>query len=274
MRGNAAVFVIGMVVAALVGIAAAFAMQSGVLQGSEPKKVLGTTDASADALKNQVGVMEQRLMMRVDELATGVEMLASELGALRKEVSNLKTQGPIMASPAVVGGEEGAAAPVNLSEAINRVLDDRDKRQEDQREADRAQRAQEMQDRMKEMVTSRTQRYGEEHGWDAAKTQQVNQIMAEYTEKMGQLGGSMFGRGGRRGGPGAAGGQQDTTSRDQMRQLMDDTKAKLLQVVSEEEANQLLQSRGGSNPGGMGGRGSQRGGGNRGGGGTGGGGGR
>jgi len=267
MRGSAAVFVIGMFAAAVVGIAAAFAMQSGFLQGSEPKKVLGTPEASTDDLKNQVGTMEQKLLMRVDELAVGVEMLASELGALRKEVANLKTQAPIMASPAVVGGEEGAA-PVNLGEAINRVLDDRDKRREEEREAERVQRTQEMQDRMKEMMTSRTQRFGEERGWDAAKTQQVNQIMGDYYEKLGQLGGSMFGRG-RRGGPGG-GGTDDSGSRDQMRQLTEDTKAKLIQVVSEEEANQLLQSRGG--PGGMGGRGSQRGGGNRGGGGSGGGG--
>ncbi len=243
MRGSAAVFVIGMFAAAVVGIAAAFAMQSGFLQGSETKKVLGTSDVSADALKNQVGTMEQKLLARAEELSMSVEMLTSELQALRKEVTNLKLQGPVMASPAVVG-EEGSA-PVNLSSAINRALDDREKRQEEERQAERDQRAEEMRTRMKEAMTSRTQRFAEEKGWDAAKTQSVNQIMSDYYDKMGQMGMSMFGggRGGRRGGFGGPGGGNEE-SRAQMQQLMDDTKTKLLTIVSEEEANQLLRSRG------------------------------
>jgi hypothetical protein len=104
---------------------------------------------------------------------------------------------------------------------------------------------------MKEMMTSRTQRFAEEQGWDAAKTQTVNQIMGDYYDKMGQMGMSMFGGGrGRRGG---FGGNEE--SRAQMQQLMEDTKTKLLTVVTEEEADQLLRTRG---P--MGGRGSDRGG--------------
>jgi hypothetical protein len=230
-----------MFAAAIVGIAAAFAMQSGFLEGGEPQKVLGASDASGEALKNQMGTMEQRLMARADDVATSVEMLASELQALRDEVKNLKLKAPVMASPAAVGGEEGSA-PVNLSAAINQALDDREKRREEERDAERAKNMESMRERMKEWMTSRTQRIAEEKGWDAAKTETVNQIMSEYYDKMGQMGMSMFGGRGRRGGRGGFGGSEE--SRAQMQQLTEDTKTKLLTVVTEEEANQLLRSRG------------------------------
>jgi hypothetical protein len=232
-----------MFAAAIVGIAAAFAMQSVVLEGSESKKVLGATDVTTDSLKHQVGTMEQKLLARSDELATSVEMLASELQALRMEVKNLKMRAPVVAAPTGEGGEP-VAAPTNLSSAINQALDDRDRRREEEREAEREKWAEGMRTRAKEMMTGRTQRIAEENGWDAAKTQTVNQIMSDYYDKMGEMGMSMFGGGrGRRGGFGGRGGGSEE-SRAQMQQLMEDTKTKLLTVVTEEEANQLLRSRG------------------------------
>lgn len=251
MRGSALIFVIGMFAAAIVGIAAAFAMQTALPTKAAPGAEPVSTDVTTDILRNDINAFEQRMRAEIGELTASVDSLNGQMQTLKKEMQTFVAQaGTAGSGAAVVADAEGQPAVVgNLDTAINRVLDDRDKRREEEREQERTQRATEMRDRFKGMMTSRTERYAEEKGWAPAVTEQVKVIMSDYMDKMGEFGMSGFGR--RRGGSG--GSDED---REKMRQLMDDTRAKLLSIVSEEEANELLQ-------GGMGGRGP---GGNRGGG--------
>ena len=255
MRGSALIFVIGMFAAAVVGIAAAFAMQTALPTKAEPGVEPVSTDVTTEVLRNDINAFEQRMRAEIGELTASVDSLNAQMQTLKKEMQTFVAQAGT-AGAAVVEGEDGQPAVVgNLDSAINRVLDDRDRRREEEREEERTQRATDMRNRFKEMTNSRTERYAEERGWTPAVTDQVKVIMSDYMDKMGEMGMSMFGR--RRGGPGGPGGSDE--DRDKMRQLMDDTRAKLLSIVSEEEANQLLQ-------GGMGGPGRGGFGGNRGGG--------
>lgn len=253
MRGSAAVFMLGMIVAAIVGIAAAFAMQTAMLDGFEATEISGSTGAGSGDVKIELANTEHRLQSQIKEIAANVEALTGNVERLRTEIQSISLQTPV-----AVGGSGETSAPVaatNLGSAINQVLDDRDKRREEERAQEREQRAIEMRDRFKEMMNGRTQRYAEEKGWDAGKTDQVKQVMGDYYTRMSEI--SPMGFMGRRGGRGGDRGGTDET-REQINQLREDTKSKLLQLVSEEEANELLQSGFG------GGRGGRPGGGGRG----------
>jgi predicted RNase H-like nuclease (RuvC/YqgF family) len=237
MRGSAAVFVLGMIVAAIVGIAAAFAMQTAMLDGFDTAGTPGSTDHASNDLKIELTNTEQRLQSKIEVLAGNIEELSGSVEGLRADIRNLKLQAPVAVSDS---GE--AAAPVvagNIGEAINRVLDDRDKRRDEEREQERAQRTADMRERFKGMMVSRTERYGEEKGWDTGKTDQVKSVMSEYYEKMSEISPMGFMGRGRGGRGGDRGGTEET--REQINQLREDTKNKLLQLVSEEEANELLQ---------------------------------
>jgi len=236
MRGSAAVFMLGMIVAAIVGIAAAFAMQTAMLSGIETAETSGSTGAVSGDVKIELANTEHRLQSQIKEIAANVEVLTGNVERLRTEIQNISLQAPV-----AVGGSGETAAPVvgNLGDAINRVLDDREKRRDEERDQEREQRAADMRDRFKEMMTGRTQRYAEEKGWDATKTDQVKQVMGDYYTRMSEI--SPMGFMGRRGGRGGDRSGTDET-REQINQLREDTKSKLLQLVSEEEANELLQS--------------------------------
>jgi TolA-binding protein len=253
MRGSAAVFIIGMFAAAVVGIAASFAMQSVALEDSGPGEVPDNTGEVAGAVKNELTSLEHAMQQQIGELTDSVDALNGEVLSLKKILQelNVRLSSAGSAAPVVAAGGEGQ--PVvnsSIGESINRVLDERDRRREEERAQEREQRATDMRERFKGMMTSRTERYAKEKDWDSAKTEQVKQIIGDYYEKMSELGGMMFGR--RRG---DSGGSDE--SREQLNQLREDTKAKLLQIVSEEEANELLQ--GGMGRGGRGGPGGGRG---------------
>ena len=253
MRGSAAVFIIGMVAAAVVGIAVAFAMPQVIGERTQEARTADNTDVIVGVVNGKLDALDQSVQVRIDELTASVDALGSQLQDIRKDMRGIRAQAPVAAAGSAPLAEGQAVAP-NIDSVINRVLDDRDKRREDEREQERTQRATEMRERFKGMMTSRVERYAGEKGWDAAKTEQVKQIMSDYMDKMGELGGGMM-SGRRRGGP------QSEESRAQMTQLMEEAKTNLLGVVTEEEANELLRSAmGGSRGrGDRGNRGSQQG---------------
>ena len=227
--GNAVVFIIGMFAAAIVGIAASFAMQSVVPEmNGTPEAQPASSDVLTGAIKSEIGSLEHSMQLKINEVADSVDALNSQIQELKKSVQALGAGAALAAAPA---GESGQPAnPGNLDSVINRVLDDRAKRQEEEREAERAERAAEMQERFKGMVTGRVDSYAQDKGWDGGKTASVKQILTDYAEKMsGMFGGSGM-RGMRRG------------PSDEMRQLMDDTRAKLMELMTEDEANELLRS--------------------------------
>jgi len=228
-----------MIVAAIVGVAAAFAMQTAMSDGFEATELSGSTDSGSGDLKIELSNTERRLQSQIKEIAANIEALTGNVEGLRTDIQNLKLQ-----APAAVSGSGETAAPVaaaNIGETITRALDDRDKRREEEKAQEREQRTADMRDRFKEMMSSRTQRYAEEKGWDAGKTGQVKQIMSEYMEKMSELGITL---GWRRGGG-------SNESREQVHQLMEDTRTKLSEIIPEEEVNELLRGGGmGMGPGG------------------------
>lgn len=224
MGGNAVVFIIGMFVAAIVGIAASFAMDSFVPKTNGTAEAPDNSEIVLTSL-NEMRSLERTMQDRVDSLTASVDALGTQVQELRNNVLSLSSGGIVAAAP---GGSEQPANSGNLDSVINRVLDDRAKRQEEEREAERAERNADRQQRFKEMVTGRVDDFAQDKGWDAGKTESVKQILEEYAEKMSTAFGGM--RGGRRG------------PSDDMRKLMDDTRAKLLELMSEDEANALLRS--------------------------------
>jgi hypothetical protein len=243
MRGSAAVFIIGMFAAAVVGIAASFAMQSVLPEGIKAEQTPEAPAVDAENLASQLGGLEQRLRSRADELTTSVEILGSEVQAMRRDLANLKMQIPVAASGSGEDGEGVVAHPADFGEAINRVLDDRDKRREEEKDQEREQRSAEMRERFKGMMASRTDRFVKEKGWDAIQTDQVKQIMSDYMEKMSELGMMLGWR--------REGGSEE--SREQVHQLMEETRTKLREIMPEEEVNKLLRGGGmGLGPGGRG----------------------
>jgi uncharacterized protein YoxC len=230
-----------MIVAAIVGVAAAFAMQTAMSDGFEATELSGSTDSGSGDLKIELSNTERRLQSQIKELAANIEALTGNVEGLRTDIQNLKLQ-----APAAVSGSGETAAPVaaaDFGEAINRVLDDRDKRREEEKDQEREQRSAEMRERFKGMMASRTDRFVKEKGWDVIQTDQVKQIMSDYMEKMSELGMML---GWRRGG-----GSEE--SREQVHQLMEETRTKLREIMPEEEVNKLLRGGGmGLGPGGRG----------------------
>lgn len=225
MGGNAVVFIIGMFVAAIVGIAASFAMESVAPKTNGAAEAPDNSEVVVNSL-NELRSLERTMQARIDELTASVDALNSQMQELGKSVQSLGAGGVVAAAS---GDSAQPANPGNIDSVINRVLNDRDKRREEEREEERTKRNAERQERFKEMVTGRVDTFAQDKGWDAGKTESVKQILSEYAEKMsGAFGGGM--RGMRRG------------LSDEMRKLMDDTRTRLLDLMSEEEANELLRS--------------------------------
>lgn len=263
MQGNAVVFIVSIFVAAIVGIGASFAMQIALPETVKSSEGVEPDTRAIESLRGEIAATEHRINTQIEELIVSIETLGGQVSALHKEMQT-RSVGVVQGSSAP--GEAGTASPAVVSsgidQAINRVLDDRDKRREEERQAEREQRATEMRERFKGFMTSRTDRYAEEKNWDAAKTEQIKQILSDTMDKLG-TGGFGFGRGGRRGGP------PNSEGMDQMRQTIEDARTKLLQLVTEEEATELLRSvtgMGGRNRGGRDRGGRDRGGNNQGGG--------
>jgi len=234
MKGSAAVLILSIIIAAVIGIGAAFAMQTMLPETTEKSVASDSPAQFVDPLRNELAQIEHRISGRIDELGIAFETMNVRISELQKEVRS-------MSVPAVAIAPDGTpAAPVGqMDSVINRVLDDRAKRDEDERQAEREQRANEMREHMKTRMTERLDSHAQEKNWAPQTTTQVKQILNGAMEKMNELGiGMMGGRGGRRG------GGFNRESMDQMRQIIDDTRTQLLGVVSEEEVSDLLRSAG------------------------------
>ncbi len=222
--------IVGMVLAAVVALAATHVIHSSSFLDNKPEAPEGAA-AVAPVGKQDVVALEQKLSDKLNMVQESLASLGARLEEVQQKLAEIEKQAT-GARPALAAGE----APVEpgetsaLADTISRVLDDREKRRDEEREQERTDRMNRMVEGMKTGVTDRITQYAAEKAWDAAKSQQVQQLLSEYMDKAGELMRNMGGRG-----RGREGFQQFS-------QLMEEARTKLSQILTEDEINELMQS--------------------------------
>lgn len=228
MRGTVVSIVIGMFVAAIVGVAAVFAVQAMAPEKDEEHQAPDVGDMVATAVKNELGSFESAVQEQLNGLTVSVNTLNAQVSRLEQKLGELR----VSASPAKAGGIEQSPGGKKLEDVITKALDESERRRAEQRTQERAQRMERMQERFKSMMVSRVEQFAEGKDWDIAKSEQVKQILSESMEKAGELF-RLIGRGG---------GPPSPETFEQIQQIMDEARAELLEIMSEEEVDKLLES--------------------------------
>lgn len=237
---TAVLLIVGMLLAAIVAVAAPIAVETMALREAEKEEAPEVVPADAALLKSEMDVIEHRIQESTEQLAEMLDALAARTAELEKKIGELnaaiekaREAGLAQAS----GAQPGAAGPVR--EVIKEALDEADKRREDRRTEERRQQMAGMQQIMKGMVTGRADQFAQQKKWDVTKTEGVKRILNDGMEKAGKI----F--------EGFSGGMPTPEMIEKMREIMEETRTELLEVMTEEEVNEFFQNM----PGPFGGRG-------------------
>ncbi len=227
MQGSAMGFVVGMFVAAVVGVIAAFVVQAygPQLVGAHKSETPDTGDVVGAVMDGKLGSLEGSLNERIDGLGASIETLSAQVSQLQQKVDTLgESVGALAkgAGPLLARGEGERPVDEGLKNALNEALEERDRQ--------RAQRMTGMQQMMQGMINTRLNEFAKEKNWNIAKQEEVKGIIDGSMKKMTELFEEF------RDGP------PSPETFEKIQKIMQETEEKLKEVMTEEEWKEFQES--------------------------------
>ena len=231
MRGSSAVvLIVGMFLAAVIGVAATFGIQFIMPVKKNETEKKDSSEVLVSAVKDEVSTLNRNIQARLEGLMTSIDALSSRISEIEKKMEELVKGSGIAAAPKVAakGSEEGRTiqnVPID-EETLKKVIEEVEKRRNEERAKRRAQWMAAMQQRFVESMKSRVEEMGKEHNWDITKEEMVKAILEEQSKKIAEL---------------FKGGINEETFA-KLREIMEETRTELREVLTEEEMNELFRS--------------------------------
>jgi len=228
MRGSSAVvLIVGMFLAAVIGVAAAFGIQFIMPEKKNEAEKKDSTEVVVSAVKDEVSTLDRNIQARLDALMTSVETLSSRVTEIEKKMEESAKWSGVATAPKVAAKEGGKAvqnAPID-EETLEKVIEEVERKRSEERAKRRAQWMAGMQQRFVEAMKGRVEEMGKEKNWDITKEEAVKAILEEQSKKIAEL---------------FKGGINEETFA-KMREIMEETRTKLSEVLTEEEMNELFR---------------------------------
>ncbi|MCX7703979.1 MAG: hypothetical protein N2234_07795, partial [Planctomycetota bacterium] len=170
MRGNVIFFVVGMFLAAVVGVVSTFAMQVLFSEKQEEKQTSSVSETVARTVKSEVSGLKSSVDQRFNELSASLDAINGRVQSLEKsmEKSIEKLAARVASAPAVAEG--GAVAPSSGSvdtETVKRVLEEAERI----REEERRRQFEGFREQATKAMVERIEKFGTDKGWDAGKVE-------------------------------------------------------------------------------------------------------
>lgn len=222
------VLVIGMFLAAVVGVVASFAMQFLMPETEKNATNPDVAKAVEDVVKDETHTLERNLRVRLESIATSIDSLSARISDLEKKVEEMVGRSVVAGAPKTAEVESGGENPtVNVpldEETLKRLVEEIEKRREEVRAERRAQWMAGMQQRFVEAIKNRIEELGKSRNWDINKEEAVKAILDEQSRKIAEL---------------FKGGIREETFA-KMREIMDETRRRLSEILTEKEMNELF----------------------------------
>jgi len=233
MRGSSAVIlIVGMFLAAVVGVTASLGIQSLMSQKKNETEKEDSSKVVAKAVEDKVSALDRSLQTRFEALMTSIEALSSRITETEKKVEKLAKEGGVATAPKVAA-REGATqnVPVDeetIEEMIEKAIEKMEEAERKKKEEEAMRRARGLIERGYRLTLARLKERVEKQNWDINKKETVKAILDEQIEKLDELLEEGLGR---------------EALLKKARETYLGTKTRLGEVLTEEEINELYRRR-------------------------------